>query len=799
MSLGLDSLDLNFQESKIYITLLALGPLSLGEIIKYAEFALDDAIKSLEELKAKGYTHEITGVALRYSAIIPWDDLRSSTEITISQMETLAGQLDEYIAQKMEIILGKMREESQKISDGLSTAQTGVNQAEMKGEGDIEARIARFTLEVEQETDQTKDEISKTFEAKTSEHQGLVSKLKENFDQEAETMSNGFQAVNQKLLEGYRSGIDEKKSNEEQRNSTLITQSNELVTKTEESIIQGIQNVHSTMENTGQKLFNSIDERNEKLKSHITNLAGDFADKVTKISDSSQLKAVNAIGSYNDKIQDQLTTNKQDATAAFTATREEIESKSDNTAQNLQQTINEALERAQNQLSEMLQKAQENLAQTVSTARNQVETSIKEYSESVKLQTESDIQKIIINTETTFGGLSQGVQGITDKSKDEITSVLSEMNVETKQRTDEVKSTALTELENIIDSLKTSINSDLEGFKSTLIPQANFLKERITTFQTEFTNSQNQAIAEFSSLMEDFELSVTSNHQDLSDMINREKNNLLESINQFTTEMDNQIASYDSQFSEGLKASAVKSSEKIIARTAEFQEKMTSVVNEMSNTASNQLAKTSELISSSIEAEIGTLETELADYTSKFKEMTIANEEVFKKHLFSLEKLASLVKETKHPEVQTAPIVSKEATLTYIRSMFSRMKGGITLLLPDINDIPLDLIMASKIHQRISIVSVIDVEKHKDLLIKLFQKPNVRVRSVDQTKFEGVERYLAADREGEEVLIGITEDKGEVVAIASESDAFINLMGKIVLGDYFLARSKEIKRIDVGM
>ncbi|MHA2304700.1 MAG: hypothetical protein ACXACU_04845, partial [Candidatus Hodarchaeales archaeon] len=379
------------------------------------------------------------------------------------------------------------------------------------------------------------------------------------------------------------------------------------------------------------------------------------------------------------------------------------------------------------------------------------------------------------------------------------TSVLSEMKVETKQKTEEVKSSALTELNNIIDSLKTNINSELEGFKSILEPQENFLKEKLAAFQTEFSNSQNQAITAFKSVMEDFKSGVTTNHQELSEMINKEKNNIQGSINQFINEMNNQIANYDSQFSDILKASAVKSSEKVIAKTTEFQEKMTSVVNEMSNTASNQLSRTSELISSSIEAEIGTLETELTDYTSKFKEITIANEEVFKNHLFSLEKLASLVKETEHPEVQTASIISKEATLTYIRSMFSRMKGGITLLLPNINDIPVDLILATKSTQRIRIVSIIDVEAHKDLLKKLFQKPNVRIRSVDQEKFVGVEGYLAAERDGEEVLIGIKEDKGEVVAIASESDAFINLMGKIVLGDYFLARSQEINRASVGM
>ncbi len=164
MSLGLESLDLNLQESKIYVILLALGPLSLGEIIENAEFTLNDSIKSLEGLKKKGYIHEISGVATRYSALIPWNDLKISTEKTLSQMEALASQLDDYIAQKLGVILGTMREESQKITNGLKEAQSGVNQIEMKAEGDIEARVARFALEVEQETDQTKGEILKTFE-----------------------------------------------------------------------------------------------------------------------------------------------------------------------------------------------------------------------------------------------------------------------------------------------------------------------------------------------------------------------------------------------------------------------------------------------------------------------------------------------------------------------------------------------------------------------------------------------------------------------------------------------------------
>ena len=600
-------------------------------------------------------------------------------------------------------------------------------------------------------------------------------------------------------MDGYQSGLNEVQNKEDERNTVLTTKVEDLISQSGESLNQGIQNVHTTMEKTGQSLYDSIDERNEKVVSHISVSTGGISETITKISDDSQLKVVSAIGSVNDKIQEQLTTNKQEATAAFRATGVEIKSKTDESTQNLQQTLNDTLIKAQNQLTEMLQNAQETLSQTVSDTRTQVETTIKEFSDSVKLNTDNDIQKIVINTESTLGGLAQDSQVTFDKSKEEISTVLSEMKTETSQKTNEIKEIALMELESIIKTLKAEVSSQLEGFKSTMEPQQNFLKEKLASFQSEFLSSQTQSINTFKDFMEEFKVAINAKHQELSDLINKEKESVIENVNIFIEGMKDQIQDYDNEFRETLTQSAVTSSEKVILKTREFQEKMVAVVNEMSKSANDQLTATTELISSSIATELSILETELSDYASKFKELTLSNEEIFKNHLFSLEKLSSLVTDTKHPIVQTASIVSKEATINYIRSMFSRMKGGITILMPNIDDIPVDLILASKTTQRINIVSIVDINTHKDFLKNVFQKPNVKVKSVDPQKFVGVEGYLAADRDGEEVIIGIKEDQGGVVSIASESDAFISLMGKIVLGDYFLARSREIQRIEVGM
>jgi len=798
-SLGLESLDLNFQESKVYIFLLALGPLSLGEIIKNAEFTSADAIKSLEGLQNKGYVHQIPGIASRYNAILPLNDLKASADTTITQMEALVAQLDEHIAKKMEIILGKMREESQKISDGIRTAQTAINQTEMKAEGDIEARIARYTLEVEQGTDETKTNIKKIFETKQNDHQALVSNLKGNYTLKAEEFGSKFKQTNQELLEKYQGGIDELVSSETERNKVLTTQIENMVSQSQESLNQGIQNVHHSMDTTGNVLFQSIDERNDKLNAQISNVTSEIAQKVTKVSEDSQLKVGSSFGSFNEKVHQQLDISKQDAVGAFASTRDEIKTKTVGSAENLQQALSDTLVSTQNQLIEMLQQAQETLSKKVVEARNQVQTSIEEFSEAVKVQTDSDIQKIVINTESTFGGLAQDTQSTYEQTQQEINTALNEMKTEARDRTEEIKGAALLELSRIVETLKTEINSHMEQFRQTLVPQDQQLKEELAKFRTEASTARSQALESFKTMMDGFKSTVTTKHQEMEALATQETNTLLEYINQFIEEINGQIRDYDDTFHTTLTETAVKMSEKLIVHTRELQKKMGAVVNEMSKSASDQLATTSQLISSSIQAEITTLETELADYTTKFKDVTQQNEEVFKNYLFSLEKLSSLVTDTKHPEVQTAPIISREAVLKYIQSMFSRMKGGMTLLIPQADDIPIELILETKNHQRINLVSVLEPAKHTEILKKLFSKPNVRVRRVDVIKFEGVEKYIAADRDGEEVIIGITEDQGETVAIASYSDAFVTLMGKIVLGDYFLARSIEITRTEVGM
>ncbi len=799
LTLGLDTLNLNEHESKVYVALLALGPLSLGEIIQHAGFSFDDTVQYLEQLKNKGYLVEISGVAIRYRVILPLDDLKASTEATITKMEDLAAQLDDHISKKLGIIVNKLREEAKKTKDGVTQSQESINQAEMKAESDVEARIAKFSLEVEQGTELTKQSIISDMDTKREEHQNLLAELENSFKEESLRIQGSQREINKKLIENYHTGLSNLTSQETERIEALKTESNKITEESNNQIVEGIHQIRKSVEQVGESLYSSIDQRNEKLTSSVESVSSDIASKVSEFSTTNQGKIIDSLKLYNDTIQGKVNASSKNAVDIFSSTGDHVKSKTIDSVQNLKQSINETLNGTQTQLSEILTKIQETISLKITETQDQIEKKMVELTENVQTQTDSNIQQVISNSEATFRYLVQESQTVFETTQSSLDNAFGDFVSSSTNNVDRIKTESIIQLNKIVDTMKAEIKVQIDAFSEALAPQEEKINTEISNFKAHLNTSQDQALASLNEMLTTFKETIQEKNQELNNLVASESENLVESVNQYLRNIENQLAGYDSKYKDSLINIAVKNSEKLIAQTRDIQEQMKATIGEFSKLAAGQLSAVVEMVSKSVETEVKTLETELTDYSYKFNEVTQANQDIFRNYLHSIEKIDSLIRNTKHPVVETAPIVSKEATLTYVNDMFSRITSGITILIPKIEDIPVDLILATKTSQRISLVTICNPEKDKDFLRKLLQKPNVRIRAVDPIKFEDVDKYIAADRDGEEVIIAVTEDSGEVLAIASLADSFIKLMGKIVLGDYFLARSQEIQRSEVGL
>ncbi len=799
MSLGLESLNLDIQESKLYVILLANGPQSMGELIKNLGLLSADIRKSLEGLKKKGYVHEISGIANRYHAILPYRELKLEGEKTISQMEALASQLDEHISKKLETILTTMREESERMTSALAKAKTDIGQLETKAESDVEELTAKNVLELEQENEKSKEILKETIKQKQEDHQTLLNNVGANLNQKADSFNEKFQGVNQELVTVYAQGLDELKNNETTRNEQSNKDAQAIIAKSEEDFVQGVQSVRESLQNTGETLLKSIDNQNEIFTDRITNTVVELTSSIDNTSTGSKENLVTSMETYHADLSKVLESTKHDTRASLQASKDTITNQSLGNSEKIQQTIDEILTSAQSQITEMFEQAQSTLAQKLGEAKTQVDSSLGQFSETMKTQVENDFQNVVNNTEGVITSLSDNATKSHQKASTEIQSQFEIFEKEGKNKINTLKGLTAESLNQSIASLKQEIQSHLKNFESALKPQENELKEELKRFSSEFKASQSQSLNDFTQRLELFRSEVSDKNQGLGDRISLEISSLKNDVQKSTSEMTAMVQKYDDKYGETLNESITRASEGLITKTRSLQEKMVSVLNEMTKSTDRQISVTNQLISDSVQTEMSTLENELKDYALKFDEVSKKNDEAMKNYLFSLEKLASLVTETKHPIIQTAPIISKEATLQYIQDMFTRIKSGMELLIPSIENIPVDLILATKNHQRIKLVSIIDPDKNKDLLKQLLQKPNVHVRKVDATNLGSVEGYLAASRDGEEVIIGVREDQGETIAIASQADSFIGLMGKVVIGDYFLARSQEITRSEMGL
>ena len=799
MSLGLDSLDLDFQETKIYISLIALGPLSLGEIEKQTEFSTENTRKYLEGLKQKGYVYDIQGITPRYRAILPFNGLKVSGDQSIIKMENLTSELEKHVKEKLGTISDKMSEESKKLTDSFNAAKNTLDQAEMNAESDTEAKIAHQTLEIEQGMEQAKINLKNLFESLEKEHQGFISTLRDQKSSNIDKMNESFVKINKGIESKFNSDLEEISLKEEERNNKIHEEFDKSYINSNQLLTTGIQNVHQKMGDSGKLILESIDDQNTRITSHIVEVTDTIKKSFKEITSPNQASTIASINEYNENLQNQILGDKKNLSETMIGSRDEIKSKAIASAQNIQQTVSQALIETQNQIIDMFQKSQEALSQKVTEVRTNIEESINQFSEAVNVQTDTDIQKLLINTESTLSSLGNEAETLTKQTQESLTASFNDLINSTDLKSESIKKSAIEELGNIIQQLKKDLESQINEFNSTIIPQEKELNEILQRFKQFFNDMQNQSISSFNDLITELKTSIETKKAENEKVISEDILALKSEIAQLISNLTTQFQDYDSNFHNTISGELIKSSEHLISQTREFQSKIFLVVNELHKISIENLDAANEIIQSSFQAEIATLEKELSDYSTKFKEVTTKNEDIFKNYLYSLDKIASLVRDTKQPPVQTAPIVSKNATLTYIREMMTRMKGGITLLLPVIADIPVQEILQTKNHQRVNLVTIIDPTKHRDLLKKLYQKPNVKVKSVDAAKFVGVENYIAADRDGEEVLIAVKEDQGEVVAIASLADAFIGLMGKIVLGDYFLARSQEITRAEVGM
>ncbi|MHA1947504.1 MAG: helix-turn-helix domain-containing protein [Candidatus Hodarchaeales archaeon] len=637
MSLGLESLNLDFQESKLYIILLANGPQSMGELIKNSGVVSADIEKSLEGLKKKGYIHEIQGIANRYHAILPFRELKQEGEKTISQMKALASQLDEHITKKIETILSTMQEESERMSDTITKAKTDIGQLETNAENNVEELTAKNVLEVEQENGKAQEALKETIKLKQEEHQTLLTDVGSSFNQKTDTFNEKFLAINQDLEGVYDQGLEELKNTETNRNQQTDNDVQTLITKSEENLVQGVHLIRESTQNTGNTLLNSINKQNEMFENQISDAVTELKTSIENTSVGSKASITTSIDTYHTELSKELESTKNETRTTLEASKDTISTQSFGSSEKIQQTIDEILTGAQKQITEMFKQTQATLTQKLGEANTQVGSSLNQFSEAMRTQVDVDFQNVLKNSEAVLTNLADEASKTHQSVSTELNNQFEEFKNEGTNKIDSVKGLTTKNLNQSIESLRQEIQSHMKDFETALTPQENGLKEEFMRFSSEFKSSQNQSLNNFTQQLETFKTEVLTRNKELGDRVKQDIDTLKEGVQNSITEMTDMVQKYDEKYGDILIESSTKASEGLITKTRSLQEKVVSILSEMNKTADRQLSATNQLISDSMQAEMTTLENEMKDYALKFDEVSKKNDEAlkkFKQHLF---------------------------------------------------------------------------------------------------------------------------------------------------------------------
>ncbi|MFX0195263.1 MAG: helix-turn-helix domain-containing protein, partial [Candidatus Hodarchaeota archaeon] len=89
----LAKLGLSESEQKAYITLLAMGQLSEGELAKFSKLNVREVTEILSKLKEKGLTHEIHGITAKWVASYPFKGMSESVAHLRTDLKALSSDL----------------------------------------------------------------------------------------------------------------------------------------------------------------------------------------------------------------------------------------------------------------------------------------------------------------------------------------------------------------------------------------------------------------------------------------------------------------------------------------------------------------------------------------------------------------------------------------------------------------------------------------------------------------------------------------------------------------------------------
>lgn len=746
MSEILTELKLTPIEEKIYLVLLSSGQLSIAEISELTDEKVSDVENSIKSLIENDLIFTNPAIVKKFSAVYPLVKLSEKAKTSIDTVQGIGNEINKFANEKSEKLDQIAKEQKENIQQITTASKDQVRVATEKSVNEITIELDNLITEISQILNSEGQQISQLSSSTTTD-------LSKHYQEKTEAAGNTISSAVGDI-------------------SNSLEESNSNITRTFNDSIGKIQETASFMENS---LLASLDNNFNDYESTTT----DIQQKIDKV-----------LSDYDSAAKDNMNIHSHNIRENYSKIIETVDSK---------------LGLYDEEISHILEERIRNISQSMLDMNDEFAKVIKDRLTSIHREYHQMIESFTRNVQTMFTDANAQIEGLLNaksKTNDEKLSNLFKILEDNLQRnTNDTKTEIKTRKVRVNNELKTameSTNRKMEEIKerADLELGNNFKKTK-----TDFVTTKNNMVSTITRTIEDVSNKFTAAKEATIDSITKEFDDkeakfaeigskIVEDIRLVNNEGETKGKAFIKDTEDRAKSAIAKI--EMPAKTLLNRGKQTAIkfVQDQANLVLKTIDQSKTGIEDSIIAETSNVKNQFKGYGDKFKESNKIIERLLGNLELSYRELITKVKDMPRPAANTMTIIGRDPVLNQMRDIFNRVKSTITLVYPEIKDIHTDMLLNSNPRTRIIVISDFDPFKNADVIKKLMSKENIQLKSLEIGAT--YKPYFAIGRDAEEGLVGTLDDSGEVIAITSNSQAFVELISAEIINGIITPKTKRV-------
>ncbi|MFW9924314.1 MAG: helix-turn-helix domain-containing protein [Candidatus Thorarchaeota archaeon] len=736
----------NSSEERVYILLLASGQLSSAEIAKQLKMKTSEVESFIKELITKELVFTNQGIIPKYSAIYPLVSLANKAKNSIDSIQKIGNDINSFALERFDIL------------DKIVTEQ--------------KSNLTKIVTQAKEENRVSSETATKEI---TSDIDKLIEEISQILSTESRAITDFANLTTVEINKHYQETT-------EKAGNTISLSIGEII----KNLDLSKEGINKSFLDSSVKVENAANVMNNTLQASIDLNYKEYTNNLT----DTEIKIKKALEQYNAAAKDNIMLSRQTITSNYSSIISSVNTRLGVHDKQTEQILEERIRNISDTISEMSDEFAKLIKEKLMGVRREYQNMVDTLSRNVeRLFTEVNTQLeslIATKTKTNQQSLENLFKLLRDNLEKNANETLEELKGKQNRISTELKATEDTSQRKMIeisDKLMMEINNNLN-------------KSR-TDFETSRTNISNiskrakdDIISKYIEARDTAQSNISNEYKVAEDSVTSLGSKLLDDIRTLNTAVEVKSKNFIKTAQEKSTSAIAKiemPSKTLLNRGKQAALKAIQNQNVIVNRTIDQ---TNTVVQDSIISETSNVKNQFKGYSEKFKESSKVIEKLLANIELTYRSIVTQVKDMPRPVFTTTTLIGKEAVLNQMDEILSRVKSTITLIYPNINDIPKAALLNSNPRTRIIVISDFDTFKNAALIRDLMTKENIQLKSLVTGSTS--KPYYAIGRDAEEGLIGSVDDSGEVIGITSQSQAFVEMINAEIINGVITPKTKRV-------